>query len=153
MERRARHIHQLLRIHVVQDPLGVLAVATALHYSKQQLARVVLQLEHEIHARLAQRIDVVENEGGDDVQAVGLVGGYAVLVVVAGTLAVLGQGLEGLVDQSDVVLVDVETEKTEAARRRAADAVEEHQGLGDQVEVGLVVLIAQEVLKRGGLEW
>lgn len=34
--------HQLFRPHVVQDPLGVLAVMTALHDGEQQLGCIVL---------------------------------------------------------------------------------------------------------------
>lgn len=37
--------HQLLRPHVVQDPLGVLAVVPALHDGQQQLGGVVLKRE------------------------------------------------------------------------------------------------------------
>ena len=38
-----------------------------------------LQLQHQVHPLLAQGVDVVQDEGDDDVDAVGLVGGNAVL--------------------------------------------------------------------------
>ncbi len=61
-------------------------------------------------------------------------------------LAVLGETLEGLVDERDVRLVDVETEQPESARRAAADTVEELQRLAHQVVVRLVVLVPQVIL-------
>lgn len=71
------------------------------------------------------------------------------LVLVAGPLAVLGEALQGLVDEGDVLLVDVEPEQAEAAGGAAADAVQELQGLAHQVVVGLVVLATEEVLPLG----
>ena len=38
-----------------------------------------LQLQDQVHPLLAQRVDVVEDEGDDDVDAVAFVGGDAVL--------------------------------------------------------------------------
>ena len=38
-----------------------------------------LQLQDQVHSLLAQRVDVVEDEGDDDVDAVAFVGGDAVL--------------------------------------------------------------------------
>lgn len=38
-----------------------------------------LQLQHQVHSLLAQWVDVVKNQGDDDVNAVGLMGGDAVL--------------------------------------------------------------------------
>lgn len=70
---------QLLGVHVVEDPLGVLAVSPTLHDGQQQLARVVLKLQHQVHPRLAQRVDVVQDQRRDDVQPVRLVRRYTVL--------------------------------------------------------------------------
>ena len=64
----------------------------------------------------------------------------------ARALAVLGERLERLVDERRVVLVDVETEEANFARRRAAHAIEEHERLGDQIVSVLVGLNAQEIL-------
>ena len=38
-----------------------------------------LQLQHQVHPLLAQGVDVIQDERDDDVDAVGLVGGDAVL--------------------------------------------------------------------------
>lgn len=38
-----------------------------------------LQLQHQVHSLFPQRVDVIEDQGGDDVNAIGLVGGDAVL--------------------------------------------------------------------------
>lgn len=38
-----------------------------------------LQLQHQVHPLLPQWVDVVQNQGDDDVNAVGLMGGDAVL--------------------------------------------------------------------------
>lgn len=70
------------------------------------------------------------------------------LVLVARALAVLGEALHGLVDESHVLLVDVEPQQTQASCGAAADAVEELQRLAHQVIIVLVVLTAQEVLQR-----
>lgn len=37
--------HQLFRPHVVQDPLCILTVMTALHDGEQQLGRIVLRVK------------------------------------------------------------------------------------------------------------
>ena len=58
----------------------------ALHDGQKQLRSVVLQLQDQVHSGLAQWVDVVENEGSDDPEAVGLVGGNADLILVAWTL-------------------------------------------------------------------
>ena len=68
------------------------------------------------------------------------------LGLVAGPLAVLGDGLQSLDDQVYIPLVDVEAQQAQAPRGAAADAVQELQRLAHQVVVGLVVLVAQEVL-------
>ena len=79
----AGHVHQLLGVEVVDYLVGdVLAVrCPGLHYGKQQLGGVVLELPDEVHPGAAEGEDVVEDEGGDDGQAVALVGGDAGLVV------------------------------------------------------------------------
>lgn len=63
-------------------------------------------------------------------------------------MAVLCQCLQGLIYQSHIALVDVQTKETQPASGGAANAVQEHEGLGDQVVVGLVVLVAQEILEK-----
>lgn len=69
------------------------------------------------------------------------------LILVARPLAVLAERLERLLDEADVVLVDVEAEKPEAARRAAADAVEELERFAHQIERTLVALRPQIVLQ------
>ena len=68
------------------------------------------------------------------------------LVIMAGPLAVLGKGLETLIDKGDVGLIDVEPEQPQAPGRAPADCVEELKGLTDEVVVGLVVLHPYVVL-------
>lgn len=63
-----------------------------------------------------------------------------------GALAVLRQALQRLVDEGNVVLVDVQSQQAEASGGASADAVQELQGLTDQVVVVLFVLITKEVL-------
>lgn len=75
------------------------------------------------------------------------------LVLVAGPLAVLGQGLQGLGDESHVVLVDVEPQQPQPARGAATHDVQELQRLTHQVVVGFVVLAPQEVLWSRAQEW
>ena len=69
------------------------------------------------------------------------------LVLVAGTLTVLGEGLQGLDDEAHVVLIDVEPQQPQAAGSAAAHDVQELQRLAHQVVVCLIVLAAQEVLQ------
>ena len=64
------------------------------------------------------------------------------LVLVAGPLTVLCDGLQGLPHQVHVPLVDVQPQQAQAPRGAAADAVQELQCLTHQVVVGLVVLVA-----------
>lgn len=64
----------------------------------------------------------------------------------AGPLAVLGQGLQGLGDEGHVVLIDVEAQQPQPTRGAATHDVKELQRLTHQVVVGLVVLAPQEVL-------
>ena len=56
------------------------------------------------------------------------------------TLAVFSQRLEGLVDETNIDVIDVESQQTESTGCTAADAVEKLEGLAYQVVVGLVVL-------------
>ena len=62
-------------------------------------------------------------------------------------LTVFGEGFQDLVDEKDVVFVDVETEESQSAGRRAANDVEQDEGFRDQVVVGLAALITEEVLQ------
>ena len=71
------------------------------------LARACLQFENEIVVLLVQRCDVVEHDGNDDVDAIGLVIDDGVLIVAARTLAVLRECVQCLIDELDVVFVDV----------------------------------------------
>lgn len=69
------------------------------------------------------------------------------LVLVAGALTVLSEGLQGLDDKAHVVLIDVKPQQPQATGGAAAHDVQELQCLTHQVVVGLVVLGAQEVLQ------
>ena len=69
------------------------------------------------------------------------------LVLVAGSLAVLGEALQRLVDEGHVLLVDVQPQQAQTPRGAAADAVQELQRLAHQVVVVLVVLVAEEILE------
>ncbi|TRY94884.1 hypothetical protein DNTS_032985 [Danionella cerebrum] len=73
------------------------------------------------------------------------------LVLMAGALTVFSQALHSLVDQSYVLLIDVEPQQPQASCGAAADTVQELQRLTHQVIVVLVVLTTKEVLgnKRG----
>jgi hypothetical protein len=148
MERSTSHVHQLLGVHVVEDALSVFAVASTLHDGQQQFGRVVLEFQDQIHPGLSQRIDVGQQKGRDDVQPVGLVRDDAILIFVAGALAVLDQRLQRLVDETDVVLVDVQTQEAQFTGGGTANAVEEHQRLRDQVVAVLVRLHSQEILEQ-----
>lgn len=66
----------------------------------------------------------------------------------ARTLAVLGQALHSLVNESDVLLVYIETQQTQAPRGAAAYTIKELQRLAHQVVVVFVVLTAKEVLGK-----
>ena len=70
--------------------------------------------------------------------------GDAILVLVTGSLAVLGQTFQRLVDEGHVALVDVEAEEAKLARRRSANAVEDRERLRHEVVAALVGL--REVL-------
>lgn len=70
------------------------------------------------------------------------------LVLMAGALAVLGETLHGLVDESHVLLINIEPQQTQASCGTATDAVKELQCLTHQIIIVLVVLTTQEVLER-----
>ena len=67
---------------------------------------------------------------------------YAVLVFVARPLAVLGKGLQRLVDEGHVVLIDVEAQQTKSSSCRATNAVQEEEGLAHKVVIIFPSLIA-----------
>lgn len=69
------------------------------------------------------------------------------LVFMAGTLAVLGDGLQGLANQVHVTLINVKAKQAEASCGASTNTVQELKGLTHQIVVGLVVLVAKEVLK------
>lgn len=69
------------------------------------------------------------------------------LVFMAGTLAVLGDGLQGLANQVHITLVNVKAEQAEAPCGASTNAVQELKSLAHQIVVGLVVLVAKEILK------
>lgn len=50
---------------------------------------------------------------------------HSYLVLMARALAILSQALQGLVDQCDVFLIDVETQEPQATRCASTDAVKE----------------------------
>lgn len=58
----------------------------------------------------------------------------------AGALAVLGQALQSLINESNILLVDVEPQQTEAAGGAATDTVKELKGLTHKVVVVLFIL-------------
>jgi len=97
--------------------------------------------------RRSQRIDVGQQESRDDVEPIRFVSSDAVLVLVARALTVFGQRFQRLVDQRCVVLVDVQTEQSQLARRRSANAVEKHERLRDQVVAVFVRLDSEKVLQ------
>lgn len=65
----------------------------------------------------------------------------------AGTLAVLGDGLQGLANQVHVPLINVKAQQAEASCGASTNTVQELKSLTHQIVVGLVVLVAKEVLK------
>lgn len=69
------------------------------------------------------------------------------LVFMAGTLAVLGDGLQGLANQVHVALINVKAKQAQASCGAPTNTVQELKSLTYQIIVGLVVLVAQEVLK------
>ena len=73
--------------------------------------------------------------------------GDAVLVFVTRPLTIFRQYFQGLVDECDVALIDIETGKTQFVRRRSANAVKEHECLGDQIVAVFIGLGPQKVLQ------
>lgn len=73
--------------------------------------------------------------------------GLADLVLLAGALTVLGQGLQGLGDEVHIGLVDVEAQQAQAACGASTHDVQELQSLTHQVVVGFIILTSQEVLE------
>ena len=69
------------------------------------------------------------------------------LVIMTRSLTVLGEGFEGLVDQTDVDFIYVEPEKTKTSSCTSTYAVEKLERHTDQVEVSLVVLRSEKVLQ------
>lgn len=66
-------------------------------------------------------------------------------------LAVLGQTLEALVDESHIGFVDVQTKQTQATGGTTANTVEKLECFMHQVVIGLtVVLLANVVLEKFG---
>ena len=71
------------------------------------------------------------------------------LILVTRPLAVLGQTLEALVDESHIGFVDVQPKQTQATGGTAANAVEKLQCFMHQVVICLtVVLLANVVLEK-----
>lgn len=58
-----------------------------------------------------------------------------------GALAVLREALQSLINESNILLIDVESQQAEAAGGAATDTVKELQGLTHKVVVVLFVLI------------
>lgn len=77
------------------------------------------------------------------------------LVFMAGTLAVLGDGLQGLANQVHVTLINVKAKQAEASCGASTNTVQELKSLTYEIVVGLVVLVAKEVLtaktKKGSI--
>lgn len=65
----------------------------------------------------------------------------------AGALAVLGNGLQSLANQVHVTLINVKAEQAQASCGASTNAVQELKGLAHQIVVGLVVLVAKEILE------
>lgn len=66
----------------------------------------------------------------------------------AWTLAILSQALQSLVDQHYILLVDVETQESQAPCCTSTNAIQKLKGLTDKVVICFVVLIPQEVLNN-----
>lgn len=71
--------YELFGTHIVEYSLRRLAVVSRLHDGQQQFRGVVLQLQHEVHPILAQWINFVEYQRGDDVNSVTFVRGNRIL--------------------------------------------------------------------------
>jgi hypothetical protein len=59
------------------DLVGYSRRIPGLHNGEEKFAGVVLELKHQVHPALSQRVDIIENEGGDDAQPIRLMGGNA----------------------------------------------------------------------------
>lgn len=69
------------------------------------------------------------------------------LVLMARTLAVLSQALHCLVDESHILLIDVESQQAQSSCGAATDTVQELKCLTHQIIVVLVILVSQKVLE------
>lgn len=69
------------------------------------------------------------------------------LILMTGTLTVLRQALHRLVNETNVLLVDVEAQQAQSSGGTAANTVQELECLTHQVVVVLVILVSQKVLK------
>ena len=68
----------------------------------------------------------------------------------AGSLAVLCDGLQGLSHQVHITFIYIEAQQPEASSGASTDTVQELKSLTHQIVVCLVVLVAQKVLDSGG---
>ena len=68
------------------------------------------------------------------------------LVFMAGSLAVLGDGFQGLANQIHVILIYIKAQQPETSCGASTDTVQELKSLTHQIVVGLVVLVPQKVL-------
>ena len=64
------------------------------------------------------------------------------LVLMTGTLTVLSEALHSLVDESNILLIDVESQQPKASCCTATDTVQELKSLTHQVVVVFVILVA-----------
>lgn len=69
------------------------------------------------------------------------------LILMTGTLAVLSQALHCLVDETNVLLVDVEAQQAQSSGGTATNTVQELECLTHKVVIVLVILVTQKVLK------
>ena len=68
-----------------------------------------------------------------------------------GSLTVLSESLQTLVDQLHIVSIDVETEQDQPSRGHSTYAVQETQGLKDEVVAVLTIhLLTQVILRERG---
>lgn len=66
---------------------------------------------------------------------------FSYLVFMAGSLAVLSYGFQGLANQVYVTLIDVKAQQPEASSGASTNAVQELKSLTHQVVVSLIVLV------------
>ena len=112
------------RNDVPQNPFSIGTVISTLHHGQEQFGRIVLfdrvwhrtsrseelsyfQFEHEIVVLLIERVDVVQDDGDDDVDAIGFMINDGILIISTWTLTVFGQSIQRLIDQFDIVFVDI----------------------------------------------